>query len=182
VKDVRFIALLRGINVGGRNKVPMAELREVLTEASFEDVATYIQSGNILLNGNGRQEADVVKDVEAVMSDHFGLDIPVVVRSIGQWAEIIAANPFPKMVDEPKMLHVYLCREAPTKAALKQFDTSAYPNERFAASGRELYVFYTDGVARSKLSTNELERRLNMTTTGRNWSTMTKLAAMVEAT
>lgn len=177
----RYIVLLRGINVGGHNKVPMAELRSALTEAGFADVATYIQSGNIVVTAdNGVGEAGIVTSVEKLMTDAFGLDIPVVARDAEEWAAVVADNPFPDRVDEPKLLHVYFCDSAPSVEDLKKMDDPRFDQDELQTVGRHVYVFYANGAARSKLTTNELEKRLGVTATGRNWSTVNKLHNMVD--
>ncbi len=177
----RFVVLLRGINVGGHNRVPMAELRDALTQSDFSDVATYIQSGNIIVTADDNQsESDVVAAVEKLMVDTFDLTIPVVARPEDQWPSVLADNPFPDRIDEPKLLHVYFCDSAPTQEALAQLDDDKYGADEVSAVGRQLYVFYAVGTARSKLTTNELEKRLGVTTTGRNWSTVNKLHDLLD--
>jgi len=175
----RFVILLRGINVGGHNKVPMAELREALTRAGFADVTTYIQSGNVLADAGHRDEAMVVKDVEAVMADHFGLSIPIVARPADDWASILKANPFPEAVSDPKLLHVSLCNVAPTPKSLAELEAGRFEPDRIEAVGRHLYLHYPNGSGRSKLTGAMLERKLGLTTTARNWSTMLKLAELI---
>ncbi|MDH3293791.1 MAG: DUF1697 domain-containing protein [Acidimicrobiia bacterium] len=175
----RYVILLRAINVGGHNKVPMADLRSALTAATFSDVSTYIQSGNVVADAGHRDEAAVVADVETVMIKRFGLSVPVVARPVGEWEAILNANPFPDAVSEPKLLHVSLCDAAPTPASLAAIDLSAFVPDRLAVVGRHLYLWYPNGSARSKLTGALLEQRLGVTTTARNWSTMVALARMI---
>ncbi len=177
----RYIALLRGINVGGHNKIPMAELRAALTEHGFAGVSTYIASGNVLLDAGDRTEADVVAEVTDVVADRFDLSIPIVARSVADWPPILAANPFPDAECEPKFLHVSLCDRVPAPEAVADFDVDAYLPDRLAIVGRELYLWYPNGSARSKLTGAVLERRLGVTTTARNWSTMVKLAELASS-
>ena len=179
--DNRFVILLRGINVGGHNRVPMAELRDALNGAGFEDVKTYIQSGNVVADCSGRDEPGVVADVEAVIAAQFGLTIPIVARAVDDWQPILDANPFPDGVDQPKLLHVSLCDVAPSAEALAALDHAAFAPDQLIADGRHLYLWYPSGSARSKLTGALLERKLGVTTTARNWSTMQKLADMIEA-
>lgn len=157
----------------------MAELREALAEAGFADVRTYIQSGNVLADAGDRDEATVVKDVKAVVADHFDLSIPIVARPADDWVSILNANPFPEAVSDPKLLHVSLCDVAPTSEALETLDPTAFKPDRIEAVGRQLYLHYPDGSARSKLTGALLERKLGVTTTARNWSTMLKLAGLI---
>ncbi|MDH5520803.1 MAG: DUF1697 domain-containing protein, partial [Acidimicrobiia bacterium] len=143
--DSRYIVLLRGINVGGHNKVPMAELRTALSERGFADVSTYIASGNVLLDAGERAETDVVDEVAAVVTEQFGLTIPIVARSATDWPAVLAANPFPGAEAEPKFLHVSLCDRAPDAAAIAAFDSDTYLPDRVGVVGRELYLWYPNG-------------------------------------
>lgn len=177
----RYVVLLRGINVGGHNKVPMAQLRDALSTHGFRDVTTYIASGNVLLGAGDRGEADVVDEVADVVTERFGLSIPIVARSIADWLAILAANPFPEAEAEPKFLHVSLCDRAPDPQAIAGFDPETYSPDRLEVVGRELYLWYPNGSARSKLTGAALERKLDVTTTARNWSTMLKLAELGSA-
>lgn len=181
MSDTRFVVLLRGINVGGKNKVPMAELRDTLNGTGFADVVTYIQSGNVILDGRARNEQQVIDDVAGAIADDFGLDIPVVARPVEAWSAIMTANPFPEGESEPKFLHVYFCDTAPSDEALNGFDPSPYEPDLFQAVGRELYVWYANGASRSKLTGAVLERKLGVTATARNWSTVLKLAELIES-
>lgn len=175
-----YVALLRGINVGGHNKVPMADLRAALSDRGFAAVRTYIASGNVLLDAPGRSEREVADEVAAVVADRFGLAIPVVARAVADWPSIIEANPFPEAVPEPKFLHVSLCDRAPGPGAVAAFDDDTYAPDRIEAIGRELYLWYPNGSGRSKLTGAVLERKLGVTTTARNWSTMLKLAELTQ--
>lgn len=160
----------------------MAELREALgrPESGFRAVTTYIQSGNIVLDAPGQDEPDVISAVHDVVAERFGLEIPVVARTAGAWPDILSANPFPDAVVEPKRLHVLLCDTVPEVNRLSDFDPSQYEPDRFAAYGRELYVWYDQGAGRSKLTGAVVERALGVTATARNWSTMLKLSDMID--
>ena len=179
VSNSRFVVLLRGINVGGKNRVPMAELRAGLTAAGFGDVSTYIQSGNVLLNAAAGSETKISTKVAATVQDEFGITVPVVVRPAEVWPAVMAANPFPQAAEEPKLLHVYFCDQAPDGQAVADFEAWQEGPEKFQAIGRELYVWYTEGASRSKLTGAVLERKLGVTTTARNWSTVLKLADLL---
>ncbi len=177
--DNRFIVLLRGINVGGHNKVPMADLREALAAHGFTDVSTYIASGNVILDAGDRGEQQVVDEVAMVVGDRFDLSIPIVARAAAHWPAILATNPFPEAAStEPKYVHVSLCDQAPDAEAVEAFDHETYEPDEVRVVGRELYLRYPEGVARSKLTGAVLERKLGVTTTARNWSTMLKLAEL----
>lgn len=175
----RHIALLRGVNVGGHNRLPMADLRARLTAAGFADVETYIQSGNIALTSTAPTGTDCLPEsIAAVIAEYFDLDIPVVTRTAEQLAAVIEGNPFPDAEAEPKRLHVFFCDATPDPGALDSFDHEAYRPDRFAARGAELYVAYQVGIGSSKLDNTVIERALGVRTTARNWSTVLRLADM----
>ncbi len=177
----RHVVLLRGINVGGRNKVPMDGLREALSERGFTGVSTYIASGNVLLDAGDRDEAGLVDEMAELVKERFGLSIPIIARSVLDWPAILAANPFPEAATQPKFLHVSLCDRAPDPGSIAALDAEAYAPDRLEIIGRELYLWYPNGSGRSKLTGSVLERKLGVTTTARNWSTMVKLAELAAA-
>ena len=118
-----YIALLRGINLAGRRKVAMPALREALAEAGFEDVATYIQSGNLVLD-SGKSAAGLRTELEKLIEDRFGFAVPVIVRTRKQLDAVISANPFPEPAD-PRLLHVVFLEKAASAAAVKKLAASA---------------------------------------------------------
>jgi uncharacterized protein (DUF1697 family) len=169
-----WVALLRGVNVGGHNKVPMAELRAALTADGFDDVATYIASGNVVL----RAPACEPERVSGIIADSFGLDIPVVVRSADQLRAAVEANPFPQAVETPKLLYCFFTTDPVDDAALDGFDHGRYAPDRVATGAGEIYAHYPDGMARSKLDNSVLDRVAGAPTTARNWNTVLKLREM----
>lgn len=172
-----WVALLRGINLGGRNKVPMAELREALTADGFEDVATYIASGNVVL----RAPECRPDRISGIIADTFGLDIAVVVRSPEQLRAAIEANPFPEAVENPKSLSAFFTTDPAADDTFADFDHDRYLPDRVAAAAGEVYATYPDGMARSKLTNTVIDRAVGAPTTARNWNTVLKLGEMVEA-
>jgi len=176
-----LIALLRGINVGGRNKIPMAELREVCKGLGWEDVQTYIQSGNIIFAAGGKPPA-LESDLERAILDRFELEIPVIVRSAAAWAGTIAANPFPGASErEPRFVHLLLSKDPPAPDAAKRLQERAQGGERVALAGGALWIDYASGVGRSKLTPALLDRLTGSTVTGRNWRTVLMVDEMLRA-
>ena len=173
----RFVVLLRGINVGGKNKLPMADLRTALTGAGYGDVSTYIQSGNIALSADSCDGPAISDLIEST----FGLPIPVVVRTADQLQATINNNPFPEMVDQPKFLHAYFCQQPVSSHAIAELDHERFLPDRMEAGTNEIYVSYQDGVAGSKLTNAVLDRALGQVTTARNWNTVLKLLDMAQA-
>lgn len=175
-EQTRHVVLLRGVNVGGRNKLPMADLRAALESAGYREVVTYIQSGNIALTADRCHGPDV----SAVITTEFGLDVPVVVRTADQLRATVAANPFPDMIDQPKFLHVFFSQDPLAAEAVTGLDHDRFLPDRMAAGEAEIYVAYRTGVAGSKLTNAVLDRAVGQVTTARNWNTVLKLLSMAE--
>jgi uncharacterized protein (DUF1697 family) len=170
----RHIVLLRGINLGSRNRIAMGELREALEKASFEGVRTHLQSGNVVLTSTAKPESVAVK-CEQVIKERFGLEIPVVVRSRAQLAAVVKRNPLKKVATEPKRYQVsFLSEKLPAKA-VRELEAVAEPDERVVASGREVYAWHPRTVARSKLWAKLAGKDLGVTATARNWATVEAL-------
>jgi uncharacterized protein (DUF1697 family) len=176
----RHVLLLRGINLGSTRRIPMAELRELLTDAGYGEVATYVQSGNIVLDSSKRP-AQLETEVAALISDQFGFDVPVCARSASQLSKVLAHDPIPGAAEDPKRYQVtFLAAKAPA-AAVRRLEEYATGRERLAAHGRELYTYHPDGVARSKLAKALTAKALGTSPTARNWTTVRTLAEMASA-
>jgi uncharacterized protein (DUF1697 family) len=172
---VLYVALLRGINVGGKAKVPMAALRETCEAAGCEDVVTYIQSGNVVLTS--RLSADKLRTaLEAAIDKDFGFKPAVMIRTGKEMAALLDSNPYPD-ADE-KTLHIGFLHAAPataTKKCLAGIDCGA---EELTLAGRDIYLHLPDGMGRAALPV-QLERCLRPApVTVRNWRTVTKLAEL----
>jgi uncharacterized protein (DUF1697 family) len=168
----RYVGLLRGINVGGKHSVPMAELRLVFESLACSEVATLIQSGNVVFRSAQplRPEA-----VERALATRFGFDIPVVLRAASEMAGIVGANPFGAA--EPTHLHVGFLAQKPTASAVSGFDAGEYLPEEFVLRGREVYFHLPNGMGRAKLPAR-LDRHLKISITIRNWNTVQKLVEL----
>jgi uncharacterized protein (DUF1697 family) len=175
-----MVALLRGVNVGGKNKVPMADLREAIEESGHGDVRTYIQSGNVVFNSRSADTGKVAAGIEKAIAERFGLNVDVAVRTRAELAAIVDASPYRQRGEDPSKLHV-LFLQGKTKASLKGIDADAYAPDEVAAVGRELHLFLPDGLGRSKLAA-DLSRSKSQRGTVRNWRTVTKLVEMADAT
>ena len=175
------IALLRGINVGGKNKLPMKDLTAMFREAGCEDVRTYIQSGNVVFSA----EPELARDIPSLISDsimsRFGYSVPVVVRTAREIQQIVEVNPFAQAGFEANRLLVFFMADLPDKAMVESLDPDRSPGDEFAVVGREVYVHYPNGVARSKLTNAYFDSRLSTTCTGRNWRTVNKLLEMANS-
>jgi uncharacterized protein (DUF1697 family) len=171
----RFIALLRGINVGGRNKVPMEALRGACAGLGWLDVQTYIQSGNLIFRAAAAPEA-LETALEDVIAQQFGLAIPVIVRPAAAWPAIVAGNPFPQeSAATPNLVMLLLAKRPPNPDAVAQLQERAADGERLARAGDALWVHYANGAGRSKLTPALLDRLAGSPVTARNWNTVLKL-------
>ncbi len=171
-----FVALLRGINVGGNKRVPMAALRELLEGLGYLDVRTLLQSGNAVFSSAGKA-GSLEKDIEVALSSRFGFDARVLVRTGAELATVAAGNPWPEAVDEPKKLHVAFLDAVPSKGWDTALRDANFAPEQYRLRGRELYVWYRNGLMDSKLNV-PLFRAVKVTATLRNWNTVTKLAEL----
>jgi len=172
-----YVALLRGINVGGHHQVPMAELRAACDAIGLRDVATYIQSGNVVFTSPS-SERELVSTLAAGLADRFGFTIPVIVRDAAALAAAAEAHPLSPLDIEEKLLHVAFMAEAPDAEAISGFDLTRYAPDDVVVRGREAYIAYPNGSGRSKLTLDVIERALGTTGTARNWRTVQKLVAL----
>jgi len=169
------IALLRGINVGGRNKLPMRELVKIFEEAGCNEVQTYIQSGNVLYRADKTVARGLAASVTDGIRKNLGLEIPVVTRTALQWRKVVAANPFLSEGFDPSTVAVGFLGSRPTPKAIASLDPDRSPPDSFRVSGSEIYLSMPNGVARSKLTNAYFDRTLGTVTTVRNWKTTLKL-------
>ncbi|HXD70121.1 MAG TPA: DUF1697 domain-containing protein [Gaiellales bacterium] len=176
---MRQIVLLRGVNLGPRNRIAMPQLRRLLEEAGFEDVRTYVQSGNIVLSTR-RRPASTATACEKLIGDELGLDIPAVVRTRDELAEVVRRNPLGDVADNPKRYQVSFLAGEPDPNAVEKLAAAAAGGERIEAIGREIYAWHPDGIARSKLWAALAGKGLGVKATARNWTTVTALLEMAE--
>lgn len=178
----RFVALLRGINVGGNKKVPMAALRTLCEGLGWTDVQTYVQSGNVVFVAKGNP-AQLAAALAGAIEQHFGFPVPVLVRTAAAWRTLAATPAFADAAAErPQLLHV-ACVAAPVpQDAVARLLPYCKDGERVAvaATGATLWLDYAGGVARSKLAPAVLDRVCGAVVTARNWNTVQALAAMLK--
>jgi uncharacterized protein (DUF1697 family) len=177
-----YIALLRGINVGGRNKVAMAALREFLAELGLDGAKTLLQSGNVVFQSEGKTAAALESLLEKETAARLGVAADYLVRSSADWAKVVAANPFPKEAEaDPAHLVVMFLKSAPTPSGLKMVQASIKGPEVIKGRGRELYIVYPEGIGTSKLTGASIERNLGIRGSARNWNTVLKLLAVAQS-
>ncbi|MPZ64856.1 MAG: DUF1697 domain-containing protein [Pseudonocardiaceae bacterium] len=170
-----YVALLRGVNVGGRQQVPMAELRAMLGSLGHTDVTTYLNSGNAVFS-NARDDVDgLAREIEERIERDLGIGVTVILRTGSQLAAAIDANPYPAATADPKTLHVGFMSAAPDPERLSGIDQGGFGPDESTLGDGVVYLHYPNGAGRSKLTTDVLERRLGVRITARNWNTVTKL-------
>jgi uncharacterized protein (DUF1697 family) len=174
-----YAALIRGVNVGGRAKLPMPTLTSSLTGLGFEDVVTYIQSGNAIFRASGGA-AKVAAAVERRILDDTGLRVTVMVRTHAQLARLVDRNPFLADEQEPRHLHVLFLDGTPTRPAVARLDPERSPPDRFHVDGPHVYLHHPNGLGRSRLSADYFEKTLGVRATARNWNTVLKLVDLTD--
>jgi uncharacterized protein (DUF1697 family) len=179
-RSSRHVALLRGINVGGKNMLPMKELTSLFANAGCTDVTTYIQSGNVLFTADSAVIAGLATVIAQQIDERFGLRVPVVLRSAAELTLAIQNNPFLRSGAEEDWLHVYFLASVPGAAEIAALDPSRSTPDTFAVVGREVYLQLPNGMARTKLTNAHFDSKLRTVSTARNWRTVLKLAELLE--
>ena len=182
-----WIVFLRGVNVGGRHRVPMDELRQLCAQLGFHNVRTYIQSGNIVLASQRRDAGAFAAEIEDAMEGAFGMRVAAILRTPAELRAVVEANPFPgEAHDAPSNLAVLFLKHPPQSATQAALDASGSTGEQLRLVGRELYTYYPVGMGKSKLHMPTLDRALRSADgvvqvgTARNWNTVLKVLAMAE--
>jgi uncharacterized protein (DUF1697 family) len=173
-----YVALLRGINVGGKRRLPMAGLKTALESLGLENVVTYVQSGNVVFDAAGETASELASRIEKRIERDFDLDVTVVLRTPAELANVAAGNPFLKREAETTKLHVVFLDRKPAAKAVSQLDPDRSPPDELEVGGREIYLHLPGGSARTKLTIDYIEKRLGVRGTQRNWNTVTKLAEL----
>ena len=175
----RHIALLRGINLGPNRRVAMADLRALCEDLGYEDVRTYVQSGNVVFT-TAAEPSVVERELSSEIGVRLGVETDVVVRTRDELADVVKRNPIPEGADKPKRFQVSFLSGEPDAAFVRELEEQDFAPERFAVSGREIYAWHPDGMQRSKLARALGDKRLGVTATARNWNTVTKLLDMAD--
>lgn len=176
----RQIALLRGINIGPHKRIAMPALRELLGSAGFEDVETYVQSGNVVLSTELAPD-ELERECERLIANGFGFEVDVVARTRDQLAGVVERDPFGDFASNPKRYQVSFLSDELAPDRVDALAGLASDSERFVALGRELYAWHPDGVARSKLWAKLAGTGLGVKATARNWTTVTTLLEMTNS-
>ena len=171
----RYLGLLRGVNVGGKHKLPMAELRALVEALGHTEVSTFIQSGNVIFTA---ARPVTPGSLETAIHDRLGIDTTVVLRTSSELERIVQANPFADR--DPAVLHVGFLARRPAATTVSDLAVDRFDPEQCAIRGTECYLYLPNGMGRAKLPAY-LDRRIEIPVTVRNWNTVTKLLALVKA-
>ena len=170
-----FIALIRGINVGGHKRLKMADVKTSCEALGLSDVRTHLQSGNVIFQTSRSDRAGLAKELE----DAFAVDARVILRTAAELRKVVAANPMPEEAQrEPSHFIVVFLSDKPSASAMKALQDGYAGPEKMQLHGAELYIEYGSGMGTSKLTNVLIERKLGVTGTARNWNTVTKLVEM----
>lgn len=176
-----YIALLRGINVSGQKKIKMADLRGYLQEFNFQNIRTYVQSGNVLFQSRGSNQIDLAKQIEKKIFEKYGFDVVVMVKTPHELVYVLENNPFIKdQQEDTSRLYVTFLSDHPGQGCLQKLDTSDYSPEKFVLDGKDIYFFSPLGYGKARMSNNFFEQKLKVAATTRNWNTVNKLVGMAD--
>lgn len=172
----QYIVLLKGINVGGNKKVPMAELRQLLINRGYQGVQTYIQSGNVLLQSEEKSTLKIEASISKAILNHFGFEVSVLAKTREDLQRIFDACPFPE--DQKKASHFMMLHKAPAKELVTEASEKVYEGEDYQILNDCIYYFYEKGLGQAKFNVNYFERKFDTFATARNYNTMVKLLSL----
>lgn len=174
-----FVSLFRAVNVGGNSKVKMAELKELHESLGFKNAAAYLQTGNVVFESEESDPAKIAGEIARGFEKKFGFPTPVIVREAAELKDLFSRNPFINQPDkEAKWTVVMFLEAAPPAGA--QLPASYAGPEELVISGKELFIYYPQGIGESKLTNSFIEKKLKVTGTGRNWNTVTRLLELAQ--
>jgi uncharacterized protein (DUF1697 family) len=178
---MKHVALLRGINVGGKNKVPMQDLVAIFTAVGCTDVKTFINSGNVVFAAPATLLKKIPELVTAAIQKKCGCNTPVVMRSAKEMRAAFENNPFMQENPEENALHVMFLGDAPSAKLIQSLDPTRNPPERFIVRGKDIYLHMPKGMGQTKLTNAYFDSKLKTVSTARNWRTVAKLVELAEA-
>jgi uncharacterized protein (DUF1697 family) len=175
---MRYIALLRGINVGGNTMIKMAELKSSFETLGFKNVVSYINSGNLAFDATKSSEEKVCTKIEKAIEKEFGKSIPVMIREQSSMAKVLDRNPFHGAYETHKQMHVLFMKEEMSKDKQEQLKAASTEQEKFEVIDREIYALLKGGMAESLMGRGLIEKQYKVSITARNWRTVEKLAEL----
>ncbi|MEO8574772.1 MAG: DUF1697 domain-containing protein [Pyrinomonadaceae bacterium] len=175
---MRYVALLRGINVGGNVMIKMADLKSSFEKLGLKNVVSYINSGNLAFDSAKATEEKICAKIEKIIEADFGKQIPVMIRDQAAIKDVLDHDPFKGQYETHKQMHVLFMKETMPKEKQQQLTAAQTDDEKFEIRGREIFALLKAGVADSLLGKGFIEKKLKVATTGRNWRTVEKLAEL----
>jgi uncharacterized protein (DUF1697 family) len=175
----QWIALFRGINVGGKNSLPMKSLVHAMQNIELMNIRTYIQSGNVIFQCDKTEKAELLEQIGNLIKNRFGFRPQMILLTIDELREAISFNPYPKSESEPKSLHLYFLNAPPVDPDFQLLESMRSKKEQFKLINSVFYLHAPDGIGRSKLAAN-VEKGLGVFATARNWRTVTQIVSMGE--
>jgi len=179
--DRRHVALLRGVNVGGANRLAMADIRALFADAGAADIETYIQSGNVVFSASLSEAQSIGSRVVEGLANRFKIRSPVVLRDAAAWRALVIGNPFLNEGADADTLHAICLDARPNQIAAASLDPDRSPDDSFRLVGADIYLRLANGVARTKLTNAWFDSCLGVVSTGRNWRTVLRLEEMLGA-
>jgi uncharacterized protein (DUF1697 family) len=177
----RYIAILRGINVGGKKKIRMAELKAHLSECALKNIATYNQSGNVIFDHEAAHSRDIAEQIEAIILKHYGFHVPTIVITARELSDILAKNPFVNdRQEEPRRLHVTFLSEPPQQEYIDNVAELINQPDEFVITDKAVYLFCPNGYGKTKFTNTFFEKALKVTATTRNWKTSNTLLEIAQ--
>ncbi len=176
-----YLGLLRGINVGGKNKILMTDLSAMFVTAGCKNVRTFIQSGNVVFDVSAKVSAQVPRLVAEQITNRLGYKTPVVLRSLAELEDAVSNNPFLKLGSDLESLHLVFLAALPEASSIAALDPKRSPGDEYVVRGRDIYLRLANGVADSRLTNAYFDSKLSTISTGRNWRTVTKLLEMMKS-
>ena len=179
----RYIALLRGINLGGKRKILMADLKQLFNNLQYFDVTTYIQTGNVIFNANHKEDSVKIADkIGRSISSEYGFEVPVIIRTADELNELISKNPFFGKGDiDIERLHLTLLKNIPDSEALEHIKTYDFAPDKFKIIGKSVFIYCSKQYRDTKLGNNFFENKLKVKATTRNWKTVLKLSELSDS-
>ncbi|MPQ48255.1 DUF1697 domain-containing protein [Marinifilum sp. N1E240] len=175
----RYISLLRGINVGGKRKILMADLKALYTEMGFKNCVSYIQSGNVIFETQEHSNQELAKSIQEAISKKYGFDVPVIVRTKDEWEQSIKANPYAENCDTAS-LHLTFLSEVPNAELIKVAKDKDFSPDEFQIINHDVFLHIPGKYHQTKISNQFFEKNLKVSATTRNWKTVMKLWELAE--
>ncbi len=170
-----YIVLLRGINVGGHRKLPMQTLRNLLSNNAYQNVRTYIQSGNVFLESEEKDSTKICTHIKHLILEQFNYDVPVITLTEEDIEKCISTNPYLAIEEDYKKLHVIFLNQIPDITLVKNIANFKWKNDSFTIKGHFVFIHYPDNSRNSKLSAAFFEKKLQVSASARNWKTVLRL-------